>query len=697
MSAFCNTKGYLTPAGIRTSYIFIIVAVLSSGASHGQSRILDSTMHYLRNGDSKEWAVFPTTVNDKQLSIRFEMVGAKDNLTLSLRQFDVKQNWRILINDQDVGGLIEDEKDMITYFDLPARVVREGTNELVIKPANNTPDDIRIGSITLYTRPLKDVLSDASISVSVIDGDSRIPIPSRITITDNKGILQTLTTSGTKNIAARPGHVYTSTGEATISLPAGRYKLYAGRGFEYSIDSVQVELKYGDNLSHTFQIKREVETAGWISSDTHIHTFTYSRHGDATIEERAITIAGEGIELPIMTDHNQNIDISAAAKSTGVIQYFTPVTGNEVTTKVGHFNVFQTDSRRSPINSSGKNWDEVAEMINNDSSRLAIILNHARDIHNGFRPFDPSHHISSAGTSTLGWIFPANAMEVINSGSQQSDIMTLFNDWFGMINHGQYLTPVGSSDSHDVSRFTLGQGRTYIKSNDGDVSKIDIANAVNNFVNGKVLVSLGLLTKITVGGSYGPGDLCPRSKGTNVSVEVFGPSWADAKHVSLYMNGVKLKDEKIPNSRAGGLKWRGQWTVSLPEHDVFLVAIAEGDGRGMPYWPINEPYQPMSIEWTPKLIGSTGAVWIDGDGDGIRSSAYDYALKLLKRVKNDPKKLMKFLSSYHESISTQAAAQLWKNGTDLNGQQMQHLLKDSNESVKRGFTVMVNEAKSIRR
>ncbi len=583
MSAFSNKKVPVTSAGVRTSYVFIIVVVLSSSTGHGQSRLLDSTMHYLRNGDSKEWAVFPTTVNDRQLTLQFELSGPRDNLTLSLRQFDVKQDWRILINDHDVGGLIEDEKDMITYFDLPATVVRNGTNKLEIKAANNTPDDIRIGNIKLYSRSLQEVLSDATIKLTVIDGASRITIPSRITITDDKGILQTVTVSETKNIAVRPGYVYTSTGTASISLPAGRYTLYAGRGFEYSVDSVQVELKPGDNLIHTFQIKREVETAGWVSSDTHVHTFTYSRHGDATIEERAITIAGEGIELPIMTDHNQNIDLSTSAKSTGVSKYFTPVTGNELTTKVGHFNVFKTDGQQPAISAKAENWNEIISNINNKNNHLAVILNHARDIHNGFRPFDPSHHLSSAGLSTLGWAFPANAMEVINSGSQQSNIMTLFNDWFGMINHGHYLTPVGSSDSHDVSRFTVGQGRTYIKSNDDDVSRIDVANAINNFTNGKVLVSLGLLTKLTVGGSFGPGDLCPRSKSTNVSVEVWGPSWSDAERVTLYMNGVKLEGERNLNSKAGGLKWRGQWTISLPKHDVFLVAIAEGNGRGMPY------------------------------------------------------------------------------------------------------------------
>jgi hypothetical protein len=107
---------------------------------------------------------------------------------------------------------------------------------------------------------------------------------------------------------------------------------------------------------------------------------------------------------------------------------------------------------------------------------------------------------------------PANAMEVINSGSQQTNIMNLYNDWFGMLNHGNFLTPVGSSDSHDVSRFTVGQGRTYILSSSENPSAINIDEAIRNFIDGKVLVSLGLLTKVRVAGSYGPGDLVPRKK-----------------------------------------------------------------------------------------------------------------------------------------------------------------------------------------
>lgn len=697
MSTFFGTQMHYVTDAIKARYVFILVLVVIYGSSFAQSRIVDGTMHYLRNGDTREWDTFPTVVKDRQLSLTFEMFDSRNNMAISVRQFDVKQNWRVSVNDRDIGGLTEDEKDMLVYFDLPSGLIHDGANTLVIKPANDNADDIRVGEITVYDRPKKDVLSAATINIKVVDTASGSTTPCRITITDDDGIFRTVEVPVSKEVAVRPGYIYSSTGIVSISLPSGRYMLYAGRGFEYSVDSVHIELKNNDNLDHTFHIKREVETKGWISSDTHIHTFTHSRHGDATIEERAITIAGEGIELPIMTDHNQNIDITDAAKSTGVLKYFTPVTGNEVTTRVGHFNVFQTNPNEAAIISSGENWNDIASNINNKNNSLAVILNHARDIHNGFRPFDPSHHVSSAGMSTLDWTFPANAMEVMNSGSQQSNVMMLFYDWFGMLNHGYFLTPVGSSDSHDVSRFTVGQGRTYIKSNDDDVSRIDVSDAINNFINGKVMVSLGLLTNITVNKSFGPGDISPRSGVANVSIEVWGPSWADAEKVTLYVNGVKLKEQKIENSRGSGLKWRGDWSIPLPKHDVFLVAIAEGDGRRMPYWPINEPYQPMSIEWTPRLIGSTGAVWIDGDGDGKRSSAYYYAQRVLQRTNNDPKKTLKLLASYHESVSVQAAALLWKNGTDLLGQELQQRLNDSKEPVKRGFARIIEEIREIRK
>jgi hypothetical protein len=681
---------------VRNCVFFGMVLCISAIPCYSQSLILDTAMHYLRNGGAKEWATFPTVVNEKQLTLQFQSNGGDAPATLRLRQYDVKQNWRIFINDKDIGGLVVDEKDMNTYFSIPNTLLRKGRNDLAIRAADDTPDDIRVGQITLHHQSMQDALNETKVDVTVLDESTGKPVPSRITIIDGEGILQTVAATSTHSLAVRPGYVYSAGGSVSISLPSGRYTLYAGRGFEYSIDSARVELKPGDHITHTLRIKKEVETSGWVSSDTHVHTFTHSRHGDATIEERAISLAAEGIELPIITDHNQNIDISIAAKATGVSSYFTPVTGNELTTRVGHFNIFKTDSHQPAINANAESWNNVALNIGNKEHRQAVILNHARDIHNGFRPFDPTHHISTAGLSTLNWTFPANAMEVINSGSQQSHIMTLYNDWFGMMNHGYYLTPVGSSDSHDVSRFTVGQGRTYIKTSDANASAIEVGDAIRNFIEGKVLVSLGLLTKVSVDGKYGPGDLSPFKNNSDVAIEVFGPSWAHAERVSLYVNGVKVKEEKITNPKAAGQKWKGVWTIPVPTHDVFVVAIAEGSGAGMPYWPIAEPYQPVASEWIPKLMGSSGAIWIDADGDGKRTSAFQYAQQILERAKNDPEEIIKLLSTYHQSVAAQAAALLWKNGVDLYSEEIQHLLDTSTEPVKIGFTKIAEETLLIR-
>src|SRR5205823_953623 len=104
-----------------------------------------------------------------------------------------------------------------------------------------------------------------------------------------------------------------------------------------------------------------VPTDGYVSSDTHVHTLTFSGHGDSTIAERMITLAGEGIELPIATDHNVQIDYQEWAVKLGVRKYFTPVVGNEVTTPVGHFNIFPVPAKGPLPDHKLKDWRSIAD------------------------------------------------------------------------------------------------------------------------------------------------------------------------------------------------------------------------------------------------------------------------------------------------------------------------------------------------
>lgn len=681
------------PQRIRHLVLITIVVISFIHPGIAQKRSIDLTTHHLRNADSTEWSEF-TTQPERQLLVKFTAQRNATAQTLSLRQYDVKQRWDILINDRDIGNLVADEKDLMAYIPVPDGVLRDGENTLIIKCAAAEPDDIKVGEIALDRRAYFNVFTEANLDVSVFETGLNNLIPARITVVNDKRSLGKVVGTPPEIVAVRTGYAYTGSGKASLRLPAGKYTIYASRGFEYGVDSAQVDLRPGDRIKKTLSIKREVDTKGWISCDTHVHTVTHSRHGDATEEERVLTIAGEGIELPVITDHNINVDLDPAAKAAGVRSYFTPVTGDELTTNVGHFNVFKTKAGTNAIDHRAEDWTRIATSIN-DAEKV-VVLNHARDLHNGFRPFDPSRHLSSAGTAKDNWKFPANAMEVINSGSQQTDFMTLYHDWFGTLNRGYFLTPAGASDSHDVSRYTVGQGRTYIQGDDNNPAKIDVDLALKNFRDGKVMVSAGLLTRITVNHTYGPGDLVPAAREVNVTVEVTGPAWTSADHVSLYANGKKIHEHKIHPVKKHVVKWKGSWTVKVPEHDIFLVAIAEGPGQGMPWWPIAKPYQPSSPHWTPKLIGSTGAVWIDGDKNGRRNSAYDYAKEIVESSKGDAGKVIRNLSSFDEAVAMQAAALLWKNGKDLASRDVQRAVKGASEEARAGFETVINEVAMIK-
>ena len=131
-----------------------------------------------------------------------------------------------------------------------------------------------------------------------------------------------------------------------------------------------------------------------------------------------------------------------------------------------------------------------------------------------------------------------------------------------------------------------------------------------------------------------------------------------------------------------GVKWKGSWQLPEVKHDIFLVAIADGPGVGMPYWPIEKPYQPASKTWEPRIIGSTGAVWIDADKDGKRSSAHAYAANVLATSKKDIDKMIDLLKSYDEAVTIQAVVQLWKDGSAIN--EIITRAKNSPPAVKAG-------------
>ncbi len=651
--------------------------------------VVSGRMHHVRSLEAREWAEFPEKAPARELVLPFEAAVNDSETTLRLRHRDLKQPWRVLLNGKEIARLPLDEADMMTYWPVPPGTLRDGKNELRIDCTGNRSDDVMIGEATLINRAADAVLTETTVDVSVTEEPGGRGTPSRITVANEHGTLVPIGNRSGPEHAVRTGILYSRTGAVRLRLPAGRYVVYAGRGFEYSVASTRIDLAPGSSVSTRLSIRREVDTTGWAAMDTHVHTGTFARHGDAGIAERMLTIAGEGVELPVSSEHNALVSFDDDARRGGVRDHFTPILGSEVTTpSTGHFNVFPIPAGPTPIDHRAPDWDRLGNAIRRVAGAAIVVLNHGRDEHGGFRPLGLARHIEIAGEDLGGWTLPANAMEVVNSGAVMTDALALPRAWMGLLNRGVMLTPVGSSDSHDVARYIVGQGRTYVRCEDRNAGQIDPSQAIESVRRGRTMVSYGLLAQVEVS-ETGPGESITAKGPLQVRIQVQGPGWTQVGRVALYVNGALVREEAIADGTKPGLKWEGTWQLRKPPHDVHLVAIATGPGISAPYWATAKPYQPTSIEFVPYVLGISGAVFVDADGSGTFESAFEYARREVSAA-NDLRELVTRLGGHDGAVAVQAASLLRLRAPAVFEETMRTMIEMAPPHVATGLTAYLN-------
>ncbi len=697
-----------------------VLAIPAIGVRAAETTLIKAPVH-LGTPGFPEWTHFEgSEPHGRQLDLEFESERNETEATLFVRQKDVKYPWSVKLNGKSIGNLDNMEVELVTPFKIPPDLLRDGGNLLSIIPPKST-DDIMVGEIVLDTRPFKETLNRCSVSVSVTtpDGSGSVPVPCRITIADEHGALvpvytdpeETLPTgrgvietSPGQRLAARAGVIYTPDGKARFGLRPGNYTVYAGRGFEYSVATNQVNLTRGASQNLKMQIRREVPTEGWVAADCHIHNLTYSGHGDATIDEGMVTIAGEGIEFAVATDHNHHTDYTETVRKLKLSDRFTSVVGNEVTTKTGHFNAFPIAPGSSLPDHKLTDWTRLMKSIRERTQARVIVLNHPRNVHSGFSPVDPEHFRQATGENLRGAPYSFEAMEIVTSAALQSDYMDPIRDWFGLLNHGLRITGVGSSDTHYVSRMILGQGRSYVRADDRDPAKLDVMQVVQAYREGRVSVSMGLRVDAHVGSQpdepaklFGMGDLAtglgPKAW---FRVAATGPSWVQPTResptrIQIFMNGVsELGYTTLPanpsalDKGSAGFAFKDQ--SATPKHDFWIVAVATAPGVTAPFWAIPRPYQPSSKTWTSRVIGVTNPIYVDGDGDGSYTSPRGYAESLHRRHKGNLRELFKALEDYDQAVVAQTASLLHADGVDLNSVEIKRLRNTATPTTRRGFS-----------
>jgi hypothetical protein len=553
-------------------------------------RTLDDRMHHLGNDATPEWQEAPAEPEPAPLEIAFESRANQEEWLLEAAARDVSSEWALELNGKSFATLKHGPDELrVARYAVPKGLIRNGRNVLSVRPVSNPNDDILVGRVRLAEASLRQLERLGRVTVSVTDLATGKPLPARIAVADADGNLAPIYYAERPLTAVRPGIAYTSDGRAVLEVPAGEWQVWASRGMEWGVDSDAVAVTFGGEASIALTIGREVDTRGWIAADTHIHTLTHSGHGDASVEERLVTLAGEGVELAIATDHNHQTDYLPLQKQLGLKPWFTPVVGNEVTTDNGHMNAFPFAPEREIPPYEETDWKKLVAGIRARGAQV-VILNHPRWPEEGKDPLTAFGFDETTGRNAAGQEFTFDCIEIVNSDCPTSPPRAILPVWFALLERGQRFTAVGSSDSHTVG-VIVGQGRTYVPSATDDPARVEVDAACEAFRNGRVSVSLGMFATIAIEGR-GMGDTL-RARGEEVEalVRVRQPSWVAPRRLELVVNGQVAATVALDDAQPGdtaNLRER-RVRLTLPRAKNWIVAVASGDKVVAPFWPMSQP------------------------------------------------------------------------------------------------------------
>lgn len=622
---------------LRTSLALAFVAALALALESDEPLTLTPGFHHLGDDRTPEWTETTPEPEGVRLDLAFVAESARDH-TVAIDQRDVNgPTWRLFVGEREVATLATSVARTVEHYEIPADALVLGENRLsIVADEAESYDDIVIGPVRLFAGSLREVFDLAPFRVDVRERGSGRALPVRLTIVDADGAFPPIWYGERAETAVRDGIGYTLDGTFRAELPVGRYTVWASKGVEWSRARGELVVAREGSAPLELELERQVDTRGWVAADTHLHTLEFSGHGDASAAERIVTLAADGVELAIATEHNHQLDYRPFQQRVGATAWFTPVVGNEVTTRTGHFNAFPLEADGPLPDHTLEDWVALVDDVRATGAAV-VILNHPRWPYQDDSPFALADLDPYSGARD-GPRFTFDCLELVNSTCVMEDPFSILFDWLGVLNGGERVFCVGSSDSHTVGD-PVGQGRTYVRSSTDDAGALDVAELAGSFRTGRASVSYGIVADLELRSgdrAFGLGEVVtlPEPGAPLVArVRVAAPHWVRPREVRLFANGVPAGRRAVPvEPDVPTDRWL-ELELAL-ESDAHVVAAVLGDPVDEPFWhALNDGY----------TFAATNPVFVDADGDGVWASPAEQAAALLAgslepgRLADDPR------------------------------------------------------------
>lgn len=478
-----------------------------------------------------------------------------------------------------------------------------------------------------------DPAAETGVLAYRILGPDDTPVPARLTVLEPDVDLVALGGPFGDRHAVREDVCYALDGIGELVLPAGGCELLASRGIEWSIDRRRVEIPADGRLEVELRIRPAVDTTGLIGGDFHLHTLTHSGHGDSNMPERIVSLVGEGVDFAIATDHNRNIDYIPTITALGASSQITSVVGNELSTPIGHFNIFPVDPERRPIPARLAAAPPMFRLVRLEPNSLDVVpviqVNHPR--WEGIDYFSQVELDETTGTSSnprwsadfdaievlnenalWGWRDPADA-DGVDVGSQTHSSML---DWYALLDTGHRSIATGNSDSHSVKANFAGVPRNYMGSSTDDPGEIDPREMIDAIRSGDVVVTSGPIVRASIpdrGLHEDPRMATVDANGrVRIAVEIQAAPWIDVDRIRVIRDGDEIDRIPVENTR-DRIRFEGDlevpvatdgWIVLLVEGDDSLAPVVDGKKRPVIPVAVVNPFRvdaDLDGDWTPPL------------------------------------------------------------------------------------------------
>jgi hypothetical protein len=471
------------------------------------------------------------------------------------------------------------------------------------------PITVTAGAETVQDIALPDT---AHLRVLVVDG-SGAPLPAKVSVVGFDPAPEPAASGGTfvfRSDVDQQGNVLygiaavrfvDQSGDSdAFPLAPAEYEIVVSRGPEYSIHRERVSLASGGTTTVNARLIKVLDTTGFVAADYHVHLIN-SFDCSVTREDRIHTMAAEGVEYFVASDHEFVTDLRPDIERLGLGAHLAAVVSSEITTfNLGHFNAWPLERDPGSYTGGSIDWGRPGvppgqdfpslgsfdlsptELFTTIRDRIApgndggiIQVNHFNDGTLGYfalagidslanppRSFTAPELIRQNPAVANLYDDNFDTLEVwIVASRAQTRLLHEANlgDWFNLLNQGHIKAATADSDTHSTAIVQAGGPRNFVASSSDDPSELNDAELAASVRQGRLFGTNAPFLRVSIQGDggamaglgLGEPQLVAATSRATIHLNVQSPIWAEFDTIEVFANTMPLPqaDENLHGVR----------------------------------------------------------------------------------------------------------------------------------------------------